>query len=75
MGHIRYVVQINMKKGKPKYLSIAGNPRPNVIIERSKATTFDNHRVAEIVSSWFWDNYWNDEDFSTREVVVFRSRK
>lgn len=66
----QYVVQINMKKGPSKYLNAETNKLVSV---RSRATRMPE-RVARIVSDHFWENYWRDSLYDSRELCRLNIR-
>lgn len=72
---IKYAVEITLKNGKKKYLShTSKHLRPTLIKSKSTATLLDSRRIADIVSDHFWQNYWDKEDYDSREITVVQLR-
>lgn len=70
-----YVVAIKLKNGGTLYVSLEGGAlRPSLVKVRSRATTYTNRRVADIVSDYFWQNHWDRNEHDTREVEQFKVR-
>lgn len=57
-----YVIEITERGGKrPYYVNFAKRMqgKPTLVLGRANAQRFDNRYVAQIVSDFVWENYWN----------------
>lgn len=65
---IKYIVQIKMKDGSKKYVSLKTGVRPSLIVSKSQASTFNYEAEADVFSNWFWENHWDDDLMDTRST-------
>lgn len=71
----KFIVQINMRSGPPKFVAFNNtHHKPSLVISKQKATQMESSRVAEIVSGYFWENFWDDEIMDSRTVTDIRKK-
>jgi len=68
-----YVVQINMKDGSKRFLSLK-TYKPTLVKTIAAASKFFRDTEAEFVSSHFNQNYWDHETMETREIAWKRKK-
>lgn len=64
-----YLVQIKMKDGSKKYVSVNKGNRFLVVRNKKSATKFLTDQQADIFSELFWQRAWDFEEYETRETI------
>lgn len=71
MSH--YFVQINMRNGSKKFLSLK-TYKPTLVSTKAAASKFFRDTEADFVSNAFHEKHWDHETMETRETVWKRKR-
>lgn len=75
---LRFVVKINTETG-PLYLRVDRTGAHIACRGRTQATEFETRGIAEVVSNYFWEQYWDRGreylKLESREVVMIEKRK
>lgn len=67
-----YLVQINMKDGSKKYVSVNKGNRFLVVKNKKAAAKFLTDQQADIFSELFWQRAWDFEKYETRETIILK---